>query len=221
MVKNPDKSITPGTATAEAQFVLETGEAPTVDNGWLITGAYAVTERGVVITRLCIEPSPRVVDDGGKSRDRLAHEIPSRGIDTRVLDLIKFRKLRSEIGTRVRIKAKLAGLEQHLPHLRNTIDTAKAHAAKLEDRKTQASGRKPADLSTMAAYAEAFLEEATAPGSNYRARLSKRWSIGIEGVDSRRKLLQKKGWIQGPGRSAAPGPMLDEWRIAHSFEGDN
>jgi hypothetical protein len=219
-VKNTGQPITPGTTDPEAQFVLDTGEA-TVDDGWQITGAYAVTERGVVITRLFIEPSPSVIDDSGKSRDRLAHEIPSRGIDTRVLGLIKFRRLRSELGTRVRIKAKLAGLEKELPHLRNMIDTAKAQAAKLEDRKTRVSGRKPADPSTMAAYAEAFLEEATAPGSNYRARLSKRWSIGIEGVDSRKKLLQKQGWIQGPGRAAAPGPMLYEWQIAHRSEGDN
>ncbi len=73
----------------------------------------------------------------------------------------------------------------------------------------------------MAAYAEAYLEEATAPEHNYRARLSDRWNIGIEGVDSRKKLLQKQDWIRASGSQAVSGPLLDEWRIAHKSDGDD
>lgn len=216
-MKNTGKPKAPATPDPEAAFVLDTGEE-TVDDGWQITGAYAVTDRGVVITRLCIEPSP-YVNDSGESRPRLAHEIPLRGIDTRVLGLIKLRRLRSEIWSRMQVTAKLAGLEEHLPHLRNTIDTAKAQVAKLEAAQPTAVGRKPADPSRMAAFAEEYLEERNAPEPNYRARLADRWSMGIEGVDSRKKLLRRKGWIRTSGQVATPGPLLDQWRIAHKTDG--
>jgi len=184
--------------------ILRKGSTPP---GWLIYVYAAITDAGVVITRLDIRTDPAVD--------------PTNGVTATVLASIKLPAFRAEISAlldRLNEGRESVGdePEPNTPGLRLLAQ----RAIMVEEQATTASAtsgrrtslKKQHDWTEQAERALAAAHQAREEKASLRSILEEMWDMDREAVRSRTRRLRERKYIQGKGRSIQPGPALELWR---------
>jgi hypothetical protein len=175
--------------------------------GWIIDVYAAITDAGVVITRLDIRTDPAVE--------------PINGVTATVLDNVKLPAFRAEISAlldKLNKGRESVGdePEPNTPGLRLLAQRAsmveKQAAAENSISPRRTSLKKQRDWTGQAEQALAAAHEAIEEKASLSSILEEMWDMDREGVRSRLRRLRERNYIKGTGRSIQAGPALELWR---------
>jgi hypothetical protein len=184
--------------------ILRKGSTPP---GWLIDVYAAITDAGVVITRLDIRTDPAVD--------------PTNGVTATVLASIKLPAFRAEISNRLDELSTRWGSardepEPNTPGLRllaqraSMVEEQAITATATGGRRT--SLKKQREWARQAKQALVAAHQAREEKTSLSSILEEMWDQNREAVRSRTRRLRERKYIKGTGRSIQAGPALELWR---------
>ena len=175
--------------------------SPTVEDGYHVTAIVEVDPVGAAVTRIEVEPSPTILEDG-RHRPRRPDEARRSPVNSSTLSLLKFTDMLNRI----------AEVEQ----MYADFLSGSCHQAGVVERLAQLKRRRPRkDPATASRHAEEALASMH-EGRGYLERLLDQWGIGLEGVKKRISRLRADGWLAKDYGKA--GETLIAWRTEHTEE---
>jgi hypothetical protein len=187
----------------------------TDDDSWRFTARLVASPTGLKVWALTITPEG-LLADGPPPEDA-----PGLGINTGVLKMINFPKIREVITRQTNryLARVLDELDSAVPEdrmlLKQELARAKSESSRSVPPKTLPPGRPAADDDQKAQWALDVLGHKEHHG--YRQELRQLWNRREGGrivertVDTRMRRLRDDGWLEGVGKVSRPGERLTTW----------